>query len=178
MTAPAPPAHRAPRRNTRVTAGQLSMLGILVFLVVVLALQDTKHAVVVAKHTTALWVSVICALVGVIVLRSGWGASEGRSDMQLEFGTTENTFYQPRRQGLVQGGAIFGGVSGALWWGVQSWILLFTGMRRHQAVRGLWDLELSVLVGALAGGVIGATLGLVAGHLWERRHRQRRRERR
>ena len=123
----------------------------LVFLVVVLKLQDTKHAVIVAKHTTALWVSVLAALAGVIVLRSGWGVSEERTDKQLEFGTVQNSYYQPRREVLVQGATVLGGVSGALWWGVQSWILLFTGMRRHQAVRGLWDFELSVLVGAVAG---------------------------
>jgi hypothetical protein len=147
----------------------------LVFLVVVLKLQDTKHAVIVAKHTTALWVSVLAALVGVIVLRSGWGVSEERTERQLEFGTVQNSFYQPRREALVQGATVLGGVSGALWWGVQSWILLSTGMRRHQAVRGLWDFEMSVLVGAVAGAVVGATLGVVAGHLWEQSHRKKRR---
>jgi hypothetical protein len=148
----------------------------LVFLVVVLKLQDTKHAVIVAKHTAALWVSVIAALAGVLVLRSGWGVSEERTEKQLEFGTVQNSFYQPRREALVQGATVLGGVSGALWWGVQSWILLFTGMRRHQAVRGLWDFEMSVLVGAVAGAVVGATLGVVAGHLWEQSHRKKRRE--
>jgi H+/Cl- antiporter ClcA len=151
------------------------MLAILVFLVVVLELQDTTHAVIVARHTAALWVSVLSALTGVIVLRSRWGASEERSEKQLEFGTLQNDYYQPRRQALVQGGAVLGGVAGALWWGVQSWVLLFAGMRRQQATRGLWDFEMSVLVGALAWGVVGATLGLVAGQLWEQWHRKRRR---
>ena len=166
-----------PVRRQPVTFGQVVMFGILVFLVVVLALQDTRHAVIVARHTVGLWVSVIAALVGVVVLRSGWGASAERTTKQLEFGTLENSYYQPRRQALLQGGAVLGGVAGALWWAVQSWILLFTGMRRHQATRGLWDFEVSVLVGALAGGVIGATLGLVVGHVWEQRHRRHRRTR-
>ncbi|HEY5218876.1 MAG TPA: hypothetical protein VIJ16_03655 [Gemmatimonadaceae bacterium] len=157
--------------------GSWVMFAVLVFLVVVLRLQDTRHAVIVAKHTAALWVSVLSALTGVIILRSGWGRSHERTDRQLEFGTLENSFYQPRRQALTQGAAVFGGVVGALWWGFESWLLLYTGMRRHQPVRGLLDFELSVLVGALAGAVVGATLGLVAGQLWERRHRQRRRER-
>jgi hypothetical protein len=153
------------------------MLGGLVFLVVVLALQDTQHAIIVARHTLALWVSVLAALAGFLVLRSRWGMSEERTTRQLEFGTLENSYYQPRRQWLTQGGAVLGGVAGALWWGVQSWILLFAGMRRHQATRGLLDFELSVVVGAVAGGVVGATLGLVAGYIWERRHRRARRAR-
>ncbi len=173
MTTPPPP-----RRRARPTFGQWAMLAILVFLVVVLKLQDTKHAVIVARHTGALWVSVLSALAGVIILRSGWAVSEERTEKQLEFGTLQNNFYQPRREALVQGGAVLGGVAGALWWGVQSWVLLFAGMRRHQVTRGLWDFEMSVLVGALAGGVVGATLGVISGHLWERWHRrQRRRER-
>ena len=170
---------RAPfRRRARPTLGQWAMLAILVFLVVVVKLQDTTHAVIVARHTTALWVSVLGALAGVIILRSGWAASTPRSEKQLEFGTLQNNYYQPRREVLVQGGAVLGGVAGALWWGVQSWVLLFAGMRRQQATRGLWDFEMSVLVGALAGGVVGATLGLIIGHLWEQWHRKRRRKQR
>ncbi|MDE3054777.1 MAG: hypothetical protein KGJ70_12880 [Gemmatimonadota bacterium] len=175
---PAHPTRPAPARPpARPTLGQWAMLGILVFLVAVLALQDTPHAVIVARHTAALWISLLAALAGFLILRSGWGRSDERSEKQLEFGTLENGYYQPRRQWLTQGGAVLGGVAGALWWGVQSWILLFAGMRRHQATRGLLDFELSVLVGALAGGVVGATLGLVAGYVWERRHRRARRER-
>ena len=151
------------------------MFGILVLLVVVLALQDTPHAVIVARHTPALWVAVVSALAGVIILRSGWGRSEERTERQLEFGTLQNSYYQPRRAALTHGAAVLGGVAGALWWGMESWLLLFTGMRRHQAVRGLFDFEMSVLVGALAGGVVGATLGLASGHLWEQRHRRKRR---
>ena len=167
------PPSRA-RRNLP-TFAQWAMFGGLVFLVVVLKLAGTKHSIIVAKNTTALWVSVLTALVGVIILRSGWGVSAERTDKQLEFGTVENSFYQPRREAFVQGATIFGGVTGALWWGVQSWILLFTGMRRHQAVRGLWDFEMSILVGAVAGAVVGATVGLIAGHVWEQRHRKKRR---
>lgn len=166
---------RLPPRDTRPTIGQWLMFAVLLFLVTVLVLQDTKHAVIMAKHTTALWVSVVSALAGVIVLRSGWGRSEERTEKQLEFGTLQNSFYQPRRDALTQGAAVFGGVAGALWWGVSSWMLMFTGMRRHQATRGLWDFEMSVLVGALAGAVVGATLGLIAGHVWEQRHRRDRR---
>ncbi len=169
---------RSSRRRARPTFGQWAMLAILVFLVVVLKLQDTPHAVIVARHTTALWVSVLSALAGVIILRSGWAASDERTEKQLEFGTLQNNFYQPRREALVQAGTVLGGVAGALWWGVQSWVLLYTGMRRHQATRGLWDFELSVLVGALAGGVAGATLGLITGYLWEQWHRRKRRRHR
>ncbi len=177
-THPPNPAQPRPRKRARSTAGQWMLLGILAFLVLVLKLQDTKHAVIVAKHTAALWVSVLSALAGVLVLRSGWGVSGARSEKQLEFGTLENSYYQPRRQALVNGGAVLGGVAGGLWWGVQSWLLLFAGMRRHQATRGLWDFEMSVVVGALAGGVVGATLGLIVGHVWEQWHRRRRRRER
>ncbi len=177
MTTPPPPRRRRGRR-VRPTLGQWALLAILVFLVVVLKLQDTTHAVMVARHTTALWVSVLATLAGVIVLRSGWGASALRTEKQLEFGTLQNNFYQPRREVLVQGSAMLGGLAGALWWGVQSWVLLFAGMRRQQATRGLWDFEMSVLVGALAGGVVGATLGLITGHLWEQWHRRKRRRQR
>lgn len=147
----------------------------LAFLVAVLGAQDTRHAVIVARHVSALWTSVVAALAAVILLRSGWGVSAPRTREQLEFGTLENSFYEPRRQAAQAGGAVLGGVAGALWWGVNSWILMFTGMRRHQAVRGLWDFELSVLVGIASGALVGAALGLVAGYLWEHRHRRRRR---
>ncbi|HUX34590.1 MAG TPA: hypothetical protein VMV51_12045 [Gemmatimonadaceae bacterium] len=170
------PDRLPPSRSSRPTAAQWLMFAVLIFLVTVLALQDTTHAVIMAKHTTALWVSVVSALAGVILLRSGWGRSEARTEKQLEFGTLQNSFYQPRRDALTQGAAVCGGVAGALWWGVSSWMLMFAGMRRHQATRGLWDFEISVLVGALAGAVVGATLGLIAGHVWEQRHRRDRRD--
>lgn len=106
---------RDSRRRARPTFGQWAMLAMLVFLVIVLALQDTTHAVIVARHTAALWVSVVSTLAGVIILRSGWGASAERTEKQLEFGTLQNDYYRPRRQALVQGAAVLGGVAGALW---------------------------------------------------------------
>jgi hypothetical protein len=163
------------RRRTRLTLGQWSLYAVLVFLVVVVKLQDTRHALLMAGQVRDLWISVGATLVSILILRSGWGRSDVRTEKQLEFGTLQNNFYQPRREVLLQGGAVLGGVAGALWWAVQSWLLLFAGMRRHQAARGLWDFEMSVLVGALAGTVVGATLGLVTGYLWEQWHRRQRR---
>jgi hypothetical protein len=47
-------------------------------------------------------------------------------------------------------------------------------MQRKAAGHALVNLEIAVLVGALAGGMVGAALGLTAGEAWERAHRRRR----
>jgi hypothetical protein len=151
------------------------MLVILVLLVVVLALQYTRYALLVTRNNTALWITVGSALTGMVILRSGWGSGDDWEAGQRALGTLSNSYYQPRRRALTDGGAILGGVLGATWWGASSLILLFAGMRRHVAARGLFDFEVSVLVGALAGGVVGAVIGTAAGNLWERRHRRQRR---
>ena len=70
-----------------------------------------------------------------------------------------------------------GGMAGAMWWGATAWLTLVKGLQRKAAARGLIDLEVSVLVGVLAGGMVGAAAGLVVGELWERYHRRRRLER-
>jgi len=106
------------------------------------------------------------------VLRSGWARDNRWSEEQARLGTLANNFYEPRRAALINGGAIGAGVFAALWWGLATWGVLFTGMRRGVPGRGLIDVEVATLVGALSGGVIGAVLGLAIGHIWEKRHRR------
>jgi uncharacterized protein (DUF2062 family) len=55
-----------------------------------------------------------------------------------------------------------------------SWIVLVGAIRIHMPSRGLFDLEMSVVVGAVAYGVVGAMAGYVTGAVWERWHRRRR----
>jgi hypothetical protein len=93
---------------------------------------------------------------------------------QARLGTLANNFYEPRREALVNGGAIAVGVFCSLWWAAATWAVVFTGMQRGVATRGLFDFLVAALMGALAGGVIGAVLGLAVGHLWEAHHRRRR----
>ncbi len=144
----------------------------------VLALQKTKQALLPAQQTPLLWAAAAATLCGALVLASGWGRHDAWSDAQRELGTIVNDFYEPRRATFVSSGAVAGGVLGALWWATATWAVMFTGMRRGVAARGLIDFETAALMGAIAGGVVGAVLGLAAGHWWETRHRRRRLARR
>jgi hypothetical protein len=87
------------------------------------------------------------------------------------------SYYAPRRTTLWVSGALVGGLSLALWRGATQWLLLLRGIRRHNAVGGLWNLEWSVIKGALLGAVIGGAIGWLTGFVWERQHRRRRRVR-
>lgn len=158
----------------RTTAGMWLLLGVLVILTAVTALQDTRYAMLARTHTVALWVSVGTAVVAVLLLRSGLGTGGNWVEAQARLGTIANTYYPPRREAITEGGAVLGGVVGALWWGASSWALLMQGMRHHAANRGLFDFEMSAIVGALSGAVDGAVIGLLVGWLWERQHRRRR----
>jgi hypothetical protein len=141
---------------------------------IVLLLQKTKQALLPAKQTPVLWAAEIATIVGVIILRSGWGRDNRWMEEQARLGTLANNFYEPRREALVNGGAIAVGVFCSLWWAAATWAVVFTGMQRGVATRGLFDFLVAALMGALAGGVIGAVLGLAVGHLWEAHHRRRR----
>jgi hypothetical protein len=151
---------------------------VLAAVTIVLVLQKTKQALLPAKQTPVLWAAELATLAGVLVLRSGWGRDNLWAEEQARLGTLANNFYEPRREALVNGGAIAVGVFGALWWATATWSILFTGMRRGVPARGLLDFITAGLMGALAGGVMGAVLGLAAGHVWETRHRRRRASRR
>jgi len=141
---------------------------------IVLVLQKTKQALLPRSQTPALWAAELVTIAGVLILRSGLGRDNRWAEEQARLGTLANNFYEPRREALVNGGAIAVGVFGALWWAAATWGVLFTGMRRGVPTRGLIDFIVGGLMGALTGGVIGAVLGLAVGHLWETRHRRRR----
>jgi hypothetical protein len=147
---------------------------VLAAVTIVLVLQKTKQALLPAKQTPVLWAAELTTLAGVLILRSGWGRDNRWAEEQARLGTLANNFYEPRREALINGGAIAAGVFGALWWATATWGILFTGMRRGVPGRGLLDFLTAGLMGAIAGGVIGAVLGLAAGHIWEARHRRRR----
>ena len=147
---------------------------VLAVMTIVLVLQKTKQALLPAKQTPVLWAAVLVTLAGVLVLRSGWGRDTHWAEEQARLGTLANNFYEPRREALINGGAIGFGVFGALWWAAATWGVLFTAMRRGVPTRGLIDFITAALMGALTGGVLGAVLGLAAGHVWEARHRRRR----
>lgn len=147
---------------------------VLAVMTIVLVLQKTKQALLPAKQTPVLWAAVLVTLAGVLVLRSGWGRDTRWAEEQARLGTLANNFYEPRREALINGGAIGVGVFGSLWWATATWGVLFTAMRRGVPTRGLIDFITAAVMGALAGGVLGAVLGLAAGHVWEARHRRRR----
>jgi hypothetical protein len=140
----------------------------------VLALQKTKHALLPPKQTTLLWAAELVTIAGVWILRSGWLRDGGRRETQQRLETLANDFYEPRREALINGGAVGGGVLGGLWWATATWAVVLNGVRREVAARGLFDFEVAALVGALAGGVAGAVLGLALGQWWETRHRKNR----
>ncbi len=140
----------------------------------VLVLQNTKRALLPAKETPLLWAAEIAGIAAVLVLRSGWGRDSKWQAEQRELGTLANNYYEPRREALINGGAIAGGVFAALWWGLAAWGVMFYGMQRGVAMSGEVDFMVAILMGAITGGLIGAVCGLATGHFWERRHRRRR----
>lgn len=143
----------------------------------VLVLQNTKQAMLPANQTTVLWSAELVMLGCVLILRSGWGRDSRWIEDQARLGTLANNFYEPRRQVLIEGFAVGGGVLGGLWWAAATWSVVLFGFRRKVVTRGLLDFEISALVGALVGVTIGAVIGLAIGHFWEKRHRRRRIER-
>jgi hypothetical protein len=141
----------------------------------VLVLQKTKrHALLPAKETPVLWAAELADIAAVLVLRSGWGRNTDWAAEQGALGTLANDYYEPRRDALVAGGAVAGGVLAALWWATATWSVMFYGMRRGVAAAGEIDFMVAALMGAISGGLVGAVAGLAAGHVWERRHRRRR----
>lgn len=142
--------------------------------ITILVLQKTKQALLPRQQTPLLWGAAIVTVAGVVLLQSGLASGRQWRNAQAALGTVANNFYEPRRAALVNGFAIAGGVFGGLWWGAVTWGVVMNGMRRGVVGRGLFDFEISVLVGALTGGTIGAVTGLAIGHIWEARHRRRR----
>jgi hypothetical protein len=140
----------------------------------ILVLQNTKQAMLPRTHTPVLWWAVVVVMAGVLVLRSGWARDNRWTRAQSELGTLANNFYEPRRESLINGTTIAGGVFGALWWAMATWSVVLGGMKRDAMARGLLDFQVAALAGAVTGGVIGAVLGLAIGHVWETRHRRRR----
>ena len=148
----------------------------IVALCVVLAAQESKHALLPKTWTTKLWVAVLAAFGGAVLLRSNWRRDREWSREQLELGTLSNSFYAPRREAITQGFCVFGGVFVGLWWGLANWSVLLSGIRQSHANRGLLGLETATLVGAITGGILGAVIGRYVGDVWEHRHRRRRLE--
>ncbi len=150
------------------------LFAILIALTAVIVLQDTRYALIVKPKTNELWASVVVAIVSVLILRSGVARDAGWRRDQLALGTLSNSYYEPRRRWLIDGGAVLGGVALGLWWGASTWSVLWRGMLRGTTNRGLASFEAAVVVGVLTGGVLGAVLGLLTGNVWERLHRRRR----
>jgi hypothetical protein len=140
----------------------------------VVVLQRTKHALLPANQTKVLFLAEGAAICGAFVLRSGWRRDNEWRREQLRLGTIANNYYEPRREALVNGFAIGGGVLLALWWGLATWSVVLFGMRRGVATRGLLDFEVATVLGALTGAIVGAVMGLIVGHVWELRHRRKR----
>ena len=147
---------------------------ILLLLAIIVVSQETKWASIPASHTVLLWKSVAASFAAWFILRSGWGRPETHSAEQRAMGTVANTFYPPRREGITMTMTLIGGMGWGLWWGATAWLPLVQGMQRKAAGHALVNLEIAVLVGALAGGMVGAACGLATGEIWERTHRRRR----
>ena len=140
----------------------------------VVVLQKTKHALLPATQNRVLFLAEGAAICGALVLRSGWLRDNEWRREQLRLGTIANNYYEPRREALVYGFAVGGGVLLALWWGLATWSVVLFGLRRGVVTRGLVDFEVATTVGALTGAILGAVAGLLVGHIWESRHRRKR----
>jgi hypothetical protein len=152
----------------------MKLLLVLALLTGVVVAQETKWAPIPKGNETLLWVSMAFALAAWFVLRSGWGRPERHAAEQAAMGTISNSYYLPRRDAILNGFTIAGGILGSMWWGATSWLVLVRGIERRTAAHGLINLQISVAVGVLAGGLIGAAAGLAIGEYWERRHRRQR----
>jgi hypothetical protein len=152
----------------------VKLLIVLALLTAAVVAQETRWAPIPKSNTSLLWMSVTAAIAAYFVLRSGWGRAPKHTAEQHALGTISNSYYEPRREALLSGFTIAGGIAGALWWGATSWLILVRGIQKTTAAHGLIDLQISVTVGALAGGMVGAAAGLAIGEWWERRHRHRR----
>lgn len=156
---------------------RVRLLLVLGLLTVIVVSQETRWATIPASHTVMLWKSVGLALIAWFLLRSGWGRAEAHAEEQRALGTVSNTYYEPRREGISSVFTVIGGIGGAMWWGATAWLTLVKGIERKAPGRGLANLEVSVIVGILAGGMVGAAAGLLIGEIWERNHRRRRKTR-
>lgn len=152
----------------------MRLLIVLLLLTGIVLSQETRWATIPASHTVMLWKSVGLALASWFLLRSGWGRAASHAAEQRALGTVANTFYEPRRDGIISAFTLAGGMAGAMWWGATAWLTLVRGLERKAPARGLVNLEVSVVVGILAGGMAGAAIGLAVGEFWERNHRRRR----
>jgi uncharacterized membrane protein YccC len=160
------------RRESRPAVGAwLSWLALAV-VTSALVFQKTKHPLLPASQTKALWTAEALALASVLILRSGWWRDADWAAEQARLGALVNDFYEPRRSALLNGFAVGAGVLAALWWGAATWSTVLFGMRRGVVTRGLFDFEVATLLGAFTGGLVGAVIGLLIGHVWERRHRR------
>ena len=146
-------------------------------LTAILLLQKTKQALLPAYQTKVLWYAELATIGAAVVLRSGWGRDNQWAREQARLGTLANNFYEPRRGYLTSGFAVGVGVFVSLWWALATWSALLGGVRRGSVGRGMFDFMTAALAGAITGAMIGAVVGLVVGHIWETRHRRRRRER-
>jgi hypothetical protein len=126
------------------------------------------------SQNPALWLAELATIAGVLVLRSGWARDNRWREAQGQLGTLANNFYEPRRDALINGFGIAGGIFGGLAWGTATMSVVLGGVRRNVVGRGLLDFQTSILAGAITGCVLGAVLGLAIGHWWETRHRRRR----
>src|SRR5215207_237765 len=82
----------------------------MVVVTTVVVVQETKHALLPAKQTRVLWIAELSIITGVLVLRSSWLRDNQWRSEQERLGTLANNFYEPRRDALLNGGAVAGGV--------------------------------------------------------------------
>jgi len=146
----------------------------IVLVTTVLVLQHTKQALLPAVQTKVLWAAELAIIAGALLLQSGLWRDTDWSAEQSRLGTLANNFYEPRREALINGFAVGGGLLFSLWWAVATWSVVFFAARRGVVGRGLFDFEIAAAVGAATGGVVGAVIGLGIGEWWERRHRRQR----
>ena len=167
---------RVAKPDSAPRASWLIMLAVVV-LTAILVLQKTKQAMLPSYQTKVLWYAELATIASAVVLRSGWGRDNRWAQEQARLGTLANNFYEPRRDGLTSGFAIGIGVFISLWWAIATWSALLGGVRRGSVGRGMFDFMTATVAGAITGGMVGAVIGLVVGHVWETRHRRRRRDR-
>ena len=91
-------------------------------------------------------------------------------------GLTGESYYRTRRADMSGTITVLFSVAFALYAGAAEVLRLVNGLIRDDPAYGLSDYMVEVIKGAIIGAVLGALVAQLAGRIWERRHRAKRKE--
>jgi pilus assembly protein TadC len=91
-------------------------------------------------------------------------------------GLTGESWYRTRRADFAGTTTVLFGLAFALYAGVAEVMRLVGGVRRVDPAYGLSNYMVEVIKATIVGAVLGALVAELFGRIWERRHRERRKD--